>query len=111
MGVDGRSPAARRFRDLVHAYEAEFEVTTELDRGLIRQVALLTLKSEQLQAAVVNGDAVDTDILTNLSGQIRRSLKDLRRKAAESAPAPTSSLIEHLAASSDANDEDDGGDA
>ena len=102
MGVDGRSPAARRFRDLVRAYEAEFEVTTELDRGLIRQVVLLVLRSEQLQAAVVNGDAVDTDILTNLSGQIRRSLKDLRRKAAESAIAPTSSSP---------NDEDDGGDA
>jgi|SRR5579871_4330480 len=95
IGVDGRSPRARRFRDLVRAYEAEFEVTTELDRGLIRQAALLTLKSEQLQAAVVNGEAVDTEILTNLSGQIRRLLGDLRRKAALGQTA-SPSLQDHL---------------
>jgi hypothetical protein len=108
MGVDGRSPSARRFRDLVRAYEAEFEVTTELDRGLIRQAALLTLKSEQLQAAVVNGEPVDTEILTNLSGQIRRLLGDVRRKAAEGQTA-SPSLHDHLAIH-DADDADDGGD-
>src|ERR1700742_1855742 len=72
VGVDGRSPTARRFRDLVHAYEAEFESITEVDRNLIRQAALLALKSEQLQAAVVRGEPVDTDTLTNLAGQLRR---------------------------------------
>src|SRR5579871_3671967 len=95
VGVDGRSHSARRFRDLVRAFEAEFEVITELDRVLIRQVAQLTLRSEQLQAAVVNGEAVDTEILTNLSGQIRRLLGDLRRKAAQGQTA-SPSLQDHL---------------
>jgi hypothetical protein len=41
-GIDGRrSLAARRFRDLVQAYEAEFEVATQLDRNLIRSTWLL----------------------------------------------------------------------
>jgi hypothetical protein len=37
VGVDGRSPNGRRFRDLVRAYEAEFGSATEVDRNLIRQ--------------------------------------------------------------------------
>jgi hypothetical protein len=41
IGIDGRSLAARRFRDLVQAYEAEFEVATQLDRNLIRSTWLL----------------------------------------------------------------------
>lgn len=98
IGVDGRSPTARRFRDLIRAYEDEFDITTEADRVLVRQAALLALRSEQLQAAVVNGEAVDTELLTNLSGQIRRLLADLRRKAQQSAPAPAS-ILDHLAAS------------
>jgi hypothetical protein len=40
IGVDSRSPAARRFRDLMRGYEAEFVVASEQDRGLIRQVPM-----------------------------------------------------------------------
>lgn len=108
MGIDGRSPQARRFRDLVRAYEAEFVVATELDRGLIRQAAMLALKSEQLQAALVRGEAVEADTLTKLAGQIRRVLADLRRKAQTSAPTPIS-IHEHLSRTSaddDALDEE-----
>ena len=79
----------------MRAYEAEFVVTTELDRGLIRQAALLTLKSEQLQAAVVRGEAVDAEVLTNMSGQIRRLLGDVRRKASEGQTAQPS-LHDHF---------------
>jgi len=109
MGVDGRSAEARRFRDLVRSYEAEFESTSESDRNLIRQAALLALKSEQLQAAVVRGEAVDADTLTKLAGQLRRVLGDLRRKAAASAPTPIS-LHEHLSRSSDPQDDAEEGD-
>ncbi|WP_298106320.1 hypothetical protein [Bradyrhizobium sp.] len=104
VGVDGRSPNARRFRDLVRAYEAEFESVTEVDRNLIRQAALLALKSEQLQAAVVRGDRVDTETITNLAGQLRRTLADMKRKAeTTTAPAPTS-ILEQLAAHADEED-------
>jgi len=38
--VDGRSAYARRFRDLVRAFEAEVGGTlSELERGLVRQAA------------------------------------------------------------------------
>lgn len=97
VGVDGRSTQARRFRDLMHAYEDQFDSATEADRNLVRQAALLALKREQLQAAVVRGEPVGTDTLTNLAG---RTLADLRRKtqaAAASAPAQPS-VIEHIAA-------------
>ncbi|WP_316229608.1 hypothetical protein [Bradyrhizobium sp. SZCCHNR1070] len=95
VGVDGRSAEARRFRDLVRSYESEFESTTEADRNLIRQAALLALKSEHLQAAVVRGEPVDADTLTKLTGQLRRILADLRRKSEAQAPAPLS-IHQHL---------------
>jgi hypothetical protein len=56
VGIDGRSPAARRFRDLIQLYETEVGgVLTEVERGLIRQAAALTIRAEQLQAAIVEG--------------------------------------------------------
>lgn len=104
VGVDGRSPTARRFRDLVRSYETEFETVTEVDRNLIRQAALLALKSEHLQAAVVRGEPVDTDTLTNLTGQLRRTLADLRRKAEATAPTAPS-ILESLALHSDGGED------
>jgi hypothetical protein len=56
VGIDGRSPTARRFRDLIQLYEAEMGgAPTEVGRGLIKSAAALTLKIEQLQAAIVEG--------------------------------------------------------
>ena len=44
--VDGRSAYARRFRDLIVAFEAEVGGTlTELERGLVRQAAAVSLKA------------------------------------------------------------------
>ena len=44
-GVDGRSPQARRFRDLMRGYEAEFEVASEIDRSTLRTAVTLALKN------------------------------------------------------------------
>jgi hypothetical protein len=103
MGVDGRNTQARRFRcfrDLVQAYESEFESVSEADRNLIRQAALLALKSKQLRAALVRGDVVDADTLTNLAGQLRRTLADLRRKARDATP-PQPTILDRFAANAD----------
>ena len=55
--VDGRSATARRFRDICRAYELELGgPVSEVERDLIRQAAGLTLRSEQMQAAIVRGD-------------------------------------------------------
>jgi hypothetical protein len=79
--VDGRSASARRFRDLVMAYEVEIGGTlSELERGLVRQAAALSLRSEQLQESIVRGEPVDSDTLIRLSGEARRILASLRKR-------------------------------
>jgi hypothetical protein len=94
---------------LVRAYEQDYDITSEADRNLVRQAATLALKSEQMQAALVNGEAVDADTLTKLAGQIRRVLADLRRKGEAAAPTPLS-IHEHLARSAGADEPEEGTD-
>jgi hypothetical protein len=61
LNVDGRSSYARRFRDLVNAFSAEIGggSLTEFEQGLVKQAALLVLKTEQMQECVVRGQEVD----------------------------------------------------
>jgi hypothetical protein len=96
QNVDGRSSSARRFRDLTRAHEAELGGSlTEADRGLARQAAALGLRTEQLQAAIVRGEAVDDDHLVRISGEHRRIVDALKAKASKrKQPAPT--LQDHL---------------
>jgi hypothetical protein len=96
-GIDGRSPLARRFRDLIKAYEAETGGNlTEVERGLIKQGAALTIRAEQLQADIVNGKPVDSDALIRLSSTAKRILGAISAKAAKRKPAaPT--LQDHIA--------------
>jgi hypothetical protein len=96
-GVDGRSSNARRFRDICSAYEAEAGGNvTEVERDLIRQAAGLTLRAEQLQGAIVRGEAVDDDELIRLSNTAKRLIAGIRAKAAKKKPAePT--LADYLA--------------
>jgi hypothetical protein len=95
--VDGRSSSARRFRDLVRSYEAEAGGNlTEIERGLIRQGAALTVQTERMQSAIVRGEAVDNDALIRISGEARRILSSILAKAAKRKPtAPT--LADYLA--------------
>lgn len=96
-GIDGRSAIARRLRDILHGLLIEFEIQTPADELLIRQAASLSVISEQLQTKIVNGELVDVSTVTNLSGQLRRILGDLRKRSGQRGPAPPS-LHEHLAA-------------
>ncbi len=73
--TDGRTSSARRFRDLVQSFEAEFDGDLcEADRSLIRQAATLLLKSEQMQEAVVRGEPVDSDALIRMASTAKRVL-------------------------------------
>ena len=108
-GIDGRSLQARRWRDLVRGYEADFIITTEVDRGLVHMAATLTLTLEGMQAAQLRGEAVDAGELTRLAGQQRRVLADLRRKGEAAVPTPIS-IHEHLARSAAALEPEEGGD-
>lgn len=95
-GIDGRSAIARRFRDIWHGLEQEFEINSESDQVLVKQAAALAIVSEQLQAQVVRGELVDHRQIINLAGQLRRTLATLRARTALHGPAPAS-IHEHLA--------------
>ena len=96
-GIDGRSPLARRFRDLIKAYEAEIGgELTEVERGLVKQAAALTLRAEQMQAAIVRGEPIDNDQLIRISGTAKRILGAIGDKASKRRPAGPS-LQDHIA--------------
>jgi hypothetical protein len=94
-GIDGRTPSARRFRDLIDSFASDLggmQQLSEAERALVKQAASVTIRAEQLQAGIVRGDAVDPDELIRLSNTSRRLLASIRRRAA---PKPT--LADHLA--------------
>ena len=89
-GIDGRSPIARRFRDLVSSFAHDLGGMVQLseaDRALVKQAASLTVLSEQLQAAIVRGEPVDPDSLIRLTNTARRTLAGIRRKEQPKPPA------------------------
>lgn len=105
-GIDGRSPEARRFRDIIHDYEAEFETTSSFDRSLIRDAAFLKIKMEAMQSKHLSGENVHSDEIVRLSNQLRRMLVSLRRKAQAGAPAAPS-LHDHLVGAGTDHDNDE----
>lgn len=106
-GVDGRSASARRFRDLVRSFSEEIGgELTELELGLVRQAAAVTLKAEALQAALVRGEPVDGDQLIRLSGTARRILSAIGATAEKRKPAAPS-LHDHIAATYGADETED----
>ena len=83
-GIDGRSTTARRFRDLCKTYELEAGgPITEVERGLIRQAAGLSVHAERLQADVVNGKTVNADEMIRTTSEIRRILETIRTQGCE----------------------------
>lgn len=80
-GADGRSKAARRFRDLVNSYcEAigtEISRMPESQRTIVRQAAGVSLQCETMQTAIVNGHDVDVEQMVRLSNLLARLLRAL----------------------------------
>src|SRR5215217_6914580 len=90
-GVDGRSPTARRYKDLIDSFSADLggaAVLTEADRALVKQAASLTIRAEQLQASIIRGEPVDPDELIRLMNTARRTLAGIK-------PRPT--MADYLA--------------
>jgi hypothetical protein len=98
-GIDGRSANARRFRDICRSYEAEAGgIVSEVERDLIRQAAGLTLRAEQLQAAMVRGEEIDNDQLIRISSTAKRVLDAITAKAANRKAVPAvNALADHIA--------------
>jgi hypothetical protein len=88
VGIDGRSPSARRFRDLIQLYEAEIGgELTEVERGLVKQAAALTLTAEGMQADIVNGKPVDPDAMIRVTSTAKRILGAISAKSAKNKPS------------------------
>jgi hypothetical protein len=84
---DGRSSGARRLRDLIKAFSDEIGgELTESEASLVRQAAALTLRCEQLQAAISRGEEVDDDLLIRISGTGKRLLSSIAKRAADKKP-------------------------
>jgi hypothetical protein len=69
-GVDGRSPGARRFRDLVNAFIADQggeENCSEVKLGLVRRLAAASVLVEMLEVRVVAGEPIDVSEFCNLA--------------------------------------------
>lgn len=94
-GIDGRSAEARRYRDLVEGFSADFvSPLGEREMALIRQAAAMTVQAETMQTKIVRGEAVDLEQLTRLSNVLTRTLKEL---GIHKRRAPQPSLREYLA--------------
>jgi hypothetical protein len=68
--LDGRSSAARRFRDLVVAFitdQGGVEMCSEIKIGLLRRLAAATVQSELLESRMVNGEPIDVPTLCQLA--------------------------------------------
>lgn len=64
-GINGRTAAGRRYRDLVTEYSREIAgeggPLNPAEMALIRQAAALTVRGEALQADIVSGRAADDE--------------------------------------------------
>jgi hypothetical protein len=93
-GIDMRTSAGRRYRDIVDQIAAEFGAINPI---ALRELAGLRYTLEQTQSAVVAGDARARSDLVRVSNLIARRELALR-EAKVALPASTSSLQDRLAA-------------
>jgi hypothetical protein len=83
VNVDGRTAAARRYRDLTISLADDLggaSSLTEAQRALVRQAAAMIVQSEQLQGEVLRGEIVDCEQLTRLANAATRILSRLGLK-------------------------------
>jgi hypothetical protein len=93
-GIDMRTSAGRRYRDIVDQLAAEFGAVNPI---ALRELAGLRYTLEQTQAAVVAGDARARADLVRISNLITRREQSLREaKLALPASTPVN-LEQHLA--------------
>ncbi|WP_298111470.1 hypothetical protein [Bradyrhizobium sp.] len=95
--VDARTRTSRRYLELVQTFEREIGgQLTETDRVLVKQAASITIRAEQLEAAIVAGQSVDSDELIRLTSECRRILATLKGSAEKNKPA-VPSLQDYIA--------------
>jgi hypothetical protein len=100
--ADGRTSAARRFRDLVRSYIADMgglDRCSEIKLGLLRRLAATTVQAELLEARMVNGEQIDIGQLCTLASTTVRiaSRLGLERRAKPVTPT-VKDYLEHIEA-------------
>jgi hypothetical protein len=95
--VDGRSPWARRRRDLIRQFTKELGGTPTLrQRVLVSNVSAAIVASEQMQSRIVSGDGtVAPDDIVRVGGLVARLLAALSDTAPEK-PSGSALLREYL---------------
>jgi len=74
-GVDGRSPAARRFRDILANLASDqggLDCISEARLQLIRRFSAAAVLAEGLEARLINGEAIDVTEHARLSSTLVR---------------------------------------
>jgi hypothetical protein len=77
-GTDGRSAAARRFRDVLAEIASDLggiENLSEAQRQLARRCALLSVECEKMEARAVAGEPIDLDLFGQLVDRLGRALQ------------------------------------
>jgi hypothetical protein len=79
-GVDGRSPGARRYHDIVTDLSAEVGGPLSAAESLmVRNAATLQIAAEDLAAAQARGEPIDPDALARAANGAVRALAALKR--------------------------------
>jgi hypothetical protein len=80
LGGDGRSPWARRWKDVTAQLVLDLggrEAVSEFQFALCKRAATLTVQLESLEAAMSEGQTVDLDLFGRLVGHLRRVAESL----------------------------------
>jgi len=96
--LDGRSSAARRFRDLVGAYIADMgglDLCSEVKLTILRRLAAVVVRAEMLEAGLMTGEPVSVSELCSLASTAVRLSSRLGLERVPKDAGPT--LTEYLA--------------
>lgn len=65
---------------------------------MVKQAAALAIQSEMMQAAIINGEPVNSDELIRISSEVRRILDAIGEKAGKRKPAAVPNTHDYVAA-------------
>jgi hypothetical protein len=105
---DGRSPWARRWRDLVELHAGDLggiNMLSEAQFSLIKRAATIEVELELSEGKMSMGQDVDLDVFTRSASHLRRILETLGIERRPRDVTPT--LREYLAATQTAANESD----
>jgi hypothetical protein len=92
VAVDGRSAAARRFRDVLAEIISDLGGPGHLSEGqrqIARRCAMLCVTCEQIEAQGIAGEAIDIDAYGALADRIGRAFQRLGLKRVARNVTPT----------------------